>query len=154
MRIWLKWIGAVALLGFAALQFTTPPHINPSVLPGHDALASNAPPPAITALLKNACYDCHSYETTWPWYSYIAPISWTVVQDVNDARDSMNFSEWPHDDPHRARKRWRRIAEAVDANEMPISKYMMIHRKSRLTAAQRKQLVAWAQQEAEKTEDQ
>jgi hypothetical protein len=149
MRKLLKWIGAAAVIGFAALQFTNPAHSNPPVVKGRDALAVNPAPPDVAALLRNACYDCHSYETHWPWYSYVAPMSWTVVQDVNDARDSMNFSDWPNDDAHRARKRWRRIAEAVDANEMPLSKYTLIHRTSRLTAEQRKKLVDWAQQEGE-----
>lgn len=154
MKRWLKWIGAAALVGFAALQFTNPAHTNPPVAPGRDALATNGPPAEVAALIKVACYDCHSYETTWPWYSYIAPVSWTVVQDVNDARYSMNFSDWPHDDAHRARKRWRRIAEAVEANEMPIPKYSLIHRRSRLNAQQRQELINWARQKADNLEDQ
>jgi hypothetical protein len=150
MRKWLKWIGGAALLGVVALQFTNPAHLNPPVVPGHDMLASNAPPPQIAALLKNSCYDCHSSETKWPWYSYIAPLSWGLVGHVNDARESMNFSEWPHDDSRRARKKWRRIADAVEAKEMPLPSYLLIHRESRLTAEQRKQLVEWAEQAGEK----
>jgi len=153
MRKWLKWIGAVAVLGFAALQFTNPPRTNPAITAGHDLMATNPPPPEVAALLRNACYDCHSSETHWPWYSYVAPMSWKVVRDVNDARDTMNFSDWPNDDPHRARRRWRRIAEAVEANEMPLSKYTFIHRASRLTAEQRKKLVDWAQQQSETLDD-
>jgi hypothetical protein len=154
MRKWLKWIGAALLVGFAAIQFTTPARTNPPVVPGHDAMASNAPPAEIASLFKNACYDCHSYETTWPWYSYVAPISWTVIQDVNDAREAMNFSEWPNSDPFHSRKRWRRVAEAIDANEMPIHKYTLIHSKSRLNPQQRKELINWAEQTADKLEDQ
>jgi hypothetical protein len=149
MRKWLKWIGGAALLGAVALQFFDPPHVNPPVVPGHDLMASNAPPPVVAALLKNACYDCHSSETKWPWYSYVAPMSWQLVQHVNDARESMNFSDWPHDSPQRARKKWRRIAEAVEANDMPLPSYTWIHRESRLTPQQRKQLVEWAQQAGE-----
>jgi hypothetical protein len=152
MRKWLKWIGIGALIGAIALQFTNPPHVNPQVVPGHDLLATNAPPPQISALLKNACYNCHSSETKWPWYSYVAPISWLVVRDVNDARESMNFSDWPHDSPQRVRKKWKRVAEAVDANEMPLPKYTLIHRASRLTAEQRKELVEWAEQAGKKLE--
>jgi hypothetical protein len=66
----------------------------------------------------------------------------------------MNFSDWPHDDAHRARKRWRRIAEAVEANEMPIPKYSLIHRRSRLNAQQRQELINWARQKADNLEDQ
>jgi hypothetical protein len=149
MRNWFKWIGGALLLGAIALQFANPSHLNPAVIPGHDLMATNAPPPPVAALLKNACYDCHSSETKWPWYSYVAPISWPLVQHVNDARESLNFSDWPHNSPQRARKKWRRISEAVEAGEMPLPSYLWIHRESRLTAQQRRQLVEWAQQEAE-----
>jgi hypothetical protein len=153
MRKWLKWIAGVALLGFAALQFANPSHVNPPVVPGHDMMASNAPPPQVAALLKNACYDCHSSETKWPWYSYIAPFSWRLAQHVNDARESLNFSNWPHDSPQRTRKKWRRIAEAVDANEMPLPSYTWIHWKSRLSAEQRKELVEWAEKAGKTVEE-
>ncbi len=117
-------------------------------------MASNAPPQEVAALLKSSCYDCHSSETKWPWYSYVAPMSWVLVQHVNDARESLNFSDWPHDAPNRARKKWKRVAEAVDANEMPLPSYVLIHRDSRLTAQQRKQLVEWAELEGKKLEEQ
>ncbi len=149
MRKWLRWILGVALLGVAALQFTNPPRVNPAVAPGHDLLATNAPPREIAALLKSSCYDCHSSETKWPWYSHIAPISWSLVAHVNDARSMLNFSEWPHDDPHKARKKWRKIADSVEAMEMPLPSYARVHRESRLSDDQRKQLVEWCQQEAE-----
>jgi hypothetical protein len=154
MRKWLKWIGSAAILCAVALQFTNPPHLNPAVIAGHDLAATNSPPPQITALLKTACYDCHSSETKWPWYSYVAPFSWPLVQHVNDARESLNFSEWPHDSPQRARKKWRRIAEAVEAKEMPLPSYLWIHAESRLSPAQRQQLIQWASQESERLEKQ
>jgi uncharacterized membrane protein len=145
MRIWLKRVGGIILLLTAALQFTNPRHLNPTVQPGHDLLASNAPPAEVAALLKNACYNCHSDETVWPWYSFIAPLSWPLVGHVNDAREAMNFSQWPHDDPSHARKRWRRIRDAVDSEEMPLRSYTWIHPEARLTAEQRKRLVQWAE---------
>ena len=80
---WLKWIFAALVAVFVLLQFTSPPRTNPPVAPGHDLLATNPPPPEIAALLHNACYDCHSDETRWPWYSHIAPVSWLVADDVN-----------------------------------------------------------------------
>jgi hypothetical protein len=118
------------------------------VRPGHDLLASNAPPAPIVVLLKEACYDCHSYESRWPWYSYIAPVSWSLVGHVNDAREMLNFSDWPWDNPGRARKKWGRIAEAIDAGEMPLPEYTWLHEKARLDPGQRHQLVEWADQES------
>jgi hypothetical protein len=144
-----RWAGAAFLAGFVLLQLTNPPRTNPPPLPGHDLLASNAPPPDIAAALKAACYNCHSCETRWPWYSRVAPVSWWVAGHVKDAREVMNFSDWPHDQPSRVRKRWDRIAEAVEAREMPLPSYLWMHPESRLNGPQRARLVAWARQTAD-----
>lgn len=130
--------------GAVALQFMNPPLTNPPVLPGHDLMATNAPPPEIAAMIKGACYNCHSYETHWPWYSHIAPVSWRLVHHVEDARDVMNFSDWPHDEPSRVRKRWRHIANEVEDKEMPLPGYAIMHPSARLTDQQRAELVQWA----------
>jgi hypothetical protein len=151
MKKWLKWTGGIAAIAVMALQFTNPPHLNPPVVPGHDALASNAPPASVAALLRNSCYDCHSFETKWPWYSYIAPVSWYVSRDIDAARSNLNFSEWPHDDAKRARKRWRHIADEVENGEMPLRSYVLLHREAHLDPGQRAELVKWAQEQADST---
>jgi hypothetical protein len=135
-------------LAVVAMQLANPSHQNPLVALGHDVLASNAPPPSVAATLKNSCYDCHSFETKWPWYSYVAPVSWFVARDVAAARASLNFSEWPHDEPARARKRWKHIADAVENGEMPMPNYTRIHPEARLDDRQRAELIKWASGQA------
>ena len=152
MRKCVRWIGGVALIVAIALQFTNPPHLNPAVVPGRDLMASNAPPPEVAAMLKNACYDCHSYDSLALEQLCGAAVL-GALGHVNDARDSLNFSEWPHDSPQRMRKKWRRIAEAVDANEMPLESYSWIHTASRLTDQQRKRLVDFASGKVKRLEE-
>jgi hypothetical protein len=149
MTKWFKWMGSLGMLAVLALQFTNPSHQNPPVEPGHDLLASNPPPASVVALLKNSCYDCHSFETKWFWYSYVAPVSWYIVRDVNAARAGLNFSDWPQDDPRRARKRWRHIADEVENGEMPLPSYTWMHGQKRLDERQRAELVKWAQEQAD-----
>jgi hypothetical protein len=120
------------------------------VVPGHDLLSTNAPPPQIAAMLRAACYDCHSYETRWPWYGHLAPVSWWLDGHVRDAREGLNFSEWPHNDPQRAAKKWNHISDRVRDGDMPLSSYARIHKAARLTDEQRKQLADWAQQESQR----
>ncbi len=136
----LKWVAMVVVVIFALLQFTNPPRTNPPVV--HDMMAGSPPPPEVATLLHSACYDCHSYETRWPLYSRIAPSSWLVVGDVNEGRQHVNLSDWPQD-PERAAKKFERMSEAVDDNDMPPAKYTMIHADARLTDAQKKQLMQW-----------
>ncbi len=135
-------------LGFGGLQLTNPRHENPPILPGHDLMASNPPPPAIAAMLKNSCYDCHSHETKWPWYSYVAPVSWYIVRDVTAARAVMNFSDWPRGDEKRVRKRWRNVADDLESRDMPMPQYTRMHPEARLTDEQRAEFIKWATAQA------
>ncbi len=148
MKKKLKWILALLVAGFALLQLANPARTNPPVVPGHDLMATNPPPPEIAALLHAACYDCHSDETKWPWYSHVAPVSWLVANDVARGRERLDFSEWPRELPGRAAKRLERISEEVDYKDMPPAKYTLMHPEARLTAGQRQQLIHWADQEA------
>ena len=104
MRRKLKWLFVVPAVGLTLLQLTNPSRTNPTVI--SDLTAKNSPPPPIAAMLHAACYDCHSDETRWPWYSRIAPMSWLIASDVRDGREHLNLSDWPSDDPMRAAKRW------------------------------------------------
>ena len=80
------------------------------------------------ALAQAACYDCHSNETVWPWYSYVAPISWRIAGHVNDGRRHLNFSEW--DQPNADADE---IIEVIKDGEMPLRDYLMMHPEARLT---------------------
>ena len=121
MKSRLKWVLFALVAAFSLLQLTNVGRTNPDVTPGHDLLSTNPPPQQITAILRGACYDCHSYETRWPWYGYVAPVSWWLNSHVSDARDVLNFSEWPHTNAEKA---------------------------ARLTEEQRNALADWAEQEA------
>lgn len=142
------------LVGLGLLQFTNPSRVNPPVAPGHDLCDSNPPPPEVAALLHEACYDCHSSETKWPWYSHIAPISWSVAADVQDGRQQLNFSEWPRDDSERQQKRLKKIARDVESGDMPLRKYTWLHTRARLTGGQREQLTNWARKEMQRLGEQ
>src|SRR5450631_700027 len=124
MKNKLKWILGALVIGFALLQLTNPARTNPPVV--NDLTATNAPPAEISALLRAACYDCHSSETKWPLYSRIAPSSWLVASDVNEGRTHLNFSDWPQE-TGRAAKKFDRINEVLDYREMPPKKYTLLH---------------------------
>ncbi len=145
MKKILKWSLVVLVVAFVLLQFTNPPRTNPPVI--SNMLSKDPPPPQIAAMLHASCYDCHSYETKWPWYSHIAPVSWLIASDVNDGRRDMNLSDWPGD-PLRAAKRLEDMSEKIGYDEMPPKQYALIHADARLTAAQRKELTDWLDAEA------
>ncbi len=92
--------------------------------------------PRTRDLAVRACFDCHSNQVRWPWYSRIAPVSWLVQYDVDEARHELNFSEWdrPQEEAHEA-------AEEVAEGEMPLPLYLVTHPTARLSAAERQELI-------------
>ncbi len=86
-------------------------------------------------LFFRACGDCHSNQTEWPWYSAIAPASWLVRWDVDEARSHFNVSEWGREHNH-----GDDAAEMVREGEMPLWRYLLLHPEARLTDAEREKL--------------
>jgi mono/diheme cytochrome c family protein len=125
-------LGGVALAAAIQLVPYGRDHSNPPVTaePQWDSAATRD-------LAKRACFDCHSNETVWPWYSNVAPVSWLVQHDVNEGREHLNFSEW--DKPQ---KEADEAAEAVREGEMPLPIYLPTHPEARLTDAEKQALIA------------
>jgi hypothetical protein len=96
----------------------------------------------IKTILRNACYDCHSNETKWPWYSKIAPLSWTITAHVNDARSWVNYSIWNTYTQEQKDKKLKETFRAIYA-PMPPSSYIQFHPNANLTPKQRKIVRDW-----------
>ena len=105
-------------------------------------------PDEVRRILRNACYDCHSHETRWPWYSRVAPISWLVAHDVSQAREQLNFSAWNRYDERDRRKKLEEAWEEVEEGEMPLWYYVPFHAEARLDAEDRRRLRAWVMERA------
>jgi Haem-binding domain len=103
-------------------------------------------PLGAASLLHRACYDCHSNQTQWPWYSSIAPISWIVSRHVTRARQRLNFSEWADyaSDPNTASHKLAEIADEVASGKMAPWYYRMTHPRARLSPNERQELIRWA----------
>jgi hypothetical protein len=134
----LRWIvlGLVAL--FVLVQFVPVERANPPVV---SEVAASA---EVRAILKRSCYDCHSHETRWPWYSRVAPVSWWVVSHIDEARGDLNFSEWPSLDFELQELAFRDIEQQIVKGEMPLWSYTLVHRDARLSEAERAALLRWA----------
>lgn len=113
---------------------------------GHDhtdpAVTSEAPwdSPETKALFRRACFDCHSNETIWPWYSNVAPVSWLVQRDVNGGRRHLNFTEWNQPQRHA-----KDVATQVKQGDMPPWFYLPMHPAARLTTNEQQALIDGAE---------
>jgi hypothetical protein len=106
--------------------------------------------PDVRALLRRACYDCHSHETVWPWYAWVAPVSWLVAHDVNHAREELDFSRFESYAPKKQRKKLGEVGEEVDEGHMPLWYYVLLHPTARLDDEERRRLIDWADAERER----
>ncbi|MEA5078442.1 MAG: heme-binding domain-containing protein [Anaerolineaceae bacterium] len=146
MKKWSWWVKALVILVvlFGVIQLIPygKDHTNPAVVAEpvwKDTTTQN--------LVARACYDCHSNETTWPWYSNVAPASWLLAHDVEEARQNLNFSDWPSN-PVVSQALLEGAVKMVQEGEMPPFYYVWMHPIANLSAAEKSQLVQGLQDQA------
>lgn len=132
------WVAGVLLVAFVAIQFVPVERTNPAVETEVPA------PPEVRTVLRRACYDCHSNETVWPWYSRIAPVSWLVARDVVKGREELNFSTWNRLSTKQQVEAMKESWEEIEEGEMPPWFYLPAHRDARLSENDRMLLREWA----------
>lgn len=111
------------------------------VNPETDFLALTQANAEVGNILKIACYDCHSNQPTFPWYTNIAPVSWWIKHHINEGSRHLNFSIWGTYTEKRKNHKLDECVEMVEEGEMPMTSYTLIHKEAKLTDAQRVQLV-------------
>jgi hypothetical protein len=138
----LKKILLILLVVLIIAQFIQPPKNNGAVATSNDITNSVQVPDSVMALLKAACYDCHSNTTRYPWYSKITPVNWWLYNHINEGKHHLNFSEFTGTYRRKMRK-LEESGELTEKHEMPINSYLWIHKDADLTDGQRKLIVDW-----------
>jgi hypothetical protein len=139
MRGVLKAIGIITMVFLVVAQFVRINRANPPVETDVGA------PPDVKTALRAACYDCHSNETHWPWYSQVAPASWLLAYDVSEGREELNFSTWQRYDAAKQLKKLKETKETLNEGSMPPWYYLIMHpTTARLADKDRQAIVAWA----------
>lgn len=119
---------------------------NPPSDPQQHFLAVTRPPTVVAQAINRSCRDCHSNDTTWPWYSRVAPVSWFLVHDVNEGRSHLNLSEWGTLDARRSSRKLEEMCEMVESGEMPMGKYVLLHPSAKLSAGEIKAICGWTEE--------
>jgi cytochrome c551/c552 len=121
-----------AIVVFLLIQLIPVNRTNPPVVsePNWDS-------PETRALAQVACFDCHSNETKYPWFTKIAPASWLVYRDITSGRQRLNFSEWGQ----QRRVELGDLAEVVNGGEMPPWYYVMMHPNAKLSSSEKQALI-------------
>jgi hypothetical protein len=143
----LRWVVIVGVCAFAASQFIRPAKTNPATDSSQSVESRLQVTPQVAAILDRSCYDCHSNKTRWPWYSNVAPVSWFVINHVDEGRHTMNFSEWGRYPQRDTDGLLKKICREVTSGGMPLSSYTPLHPGSTLSAEDVKTLCDWTNAE-------
>lgn len=137
-RILYILIAALVLIQFSRIDKTNPP-----VDAKLDFINMTNPPVEVAATLKNACYDCHSHETAYPWYTNVAPLSWWIKGHINGGLKHLNLSTWGNYDAKKKEHKMDEAIEYVEKKWMPLSSYTWLHPEAKLTDDQRTELIGF-----------
>ena len=133
--------GLIVLIQFIPVTFPETGEMDEN-----DLFKTTTVPEEVGSIIKNACYDCHSSQTRYPWYTYIAPAKWLIIQDVNKGRKELNFSGWDSLNIRNKIKLLDEIAEEVEEGNMPLPIYTLLHPEGSLNEEEREMLTDWTEQ--------
>ena len=145
VRRWTGRAGIALVVFLVASQLLPVDRRNPHLDSSKAIYASENVPPPVRTVFTRSCQNCHSNQTSWPWYSYVAPVSWMIASDVHEARAKMNLSEWGGYSARRREELLEEICEQLTNGDMPDSKYMLVHREARVTAEERSAVCQWTE---------
>ncbi|MBS1765637.1 MAG: heme-binding domain-containing protein [Bacteroidetes bacterium] len=107
-------------------------------------------PETVDKLLRTSCYDCHSNNTVYPWYSNVQPVALWLDDHIRDGKKHLNFDEFNSYSTEKKQKKFKEITEEIEEGEMPMTSYTLIHQNAKLSATDKKLLVDWAKEMMEK----
>ncbi len=128
----------VILAALVAIQFVPVDRSNPS------ATEDMQVAPNVSEVLRQSCYDCHSNETSWPWYSYVAPVSWMLAHHVHEGREKLNFSTWNTISEEKRLGLMHEVWEEISEGEMPLRGYLVLHPEAKLSSVEMEVLGKWS----------
>lgn len=149
-KLSLKRVGIAFIVLFIVIQVF---RINKTITPVNeqtDFIAVTQTNPEVATILKNACYDCHSNQPTYPWYTSVAPVSWWIKNHINEGSKHLNFSIWQTYTVKRKDHKLEECVEMIEEGEMPMNSYTWMHQEAKLTDAQKQLLIDWFKAEKAK----
>lgn len=134
-------LGVLILLG--VIQLFRIDKTNKVSAPEIDFITMTHADAEISKILKTSCYDCHSNEVKYPWYTNIAPVSWWIKHHINEGSEHLNFSEWGNYASRKADHKLEECVEMIESGEMPMSSYTLLHNEAKLSKEQQARLINW-----------
>lgn len=140
------------LIVLVIIQFIHPTKNKSTTSQPNDIGVTMNVPDDVSIILRKACYDCHSNNTSYPWYANIQPMAWWLNDHIEEGKDELNFSEFGSYKLKRKIKKFNEIAGEVTDGEMPLKSYTWIHKDAKLSKEEANTLINWANMMATKME--
>ena len=131
---------------FVIAQFFGPEKNEGDIASVNAFLAETNPPENVKVILKEACYDCHSSSSRYPWYNNITPVNFWLANHIEEGKEELDFSKWENYSLKRKDHKMEEVIEMVEEKEMPLESYTWTHSEAKLTDAQIEAVIAWANQ--------
>lgn len=141
MKKYILIAGIVLIITLVIIQFIPIKKNTIREVPSTDFVNMYNVSDSIQHILRVTCYDCHSNNTRYPWYSKIQPVGWYLQNHINNAKDELNFSEFGSYSSRRKDHKIQEIIDQVREGDMPLTSYKLIHKDARLSAADKKKLI-------------
>lgn len=136
-------------VAFIAIQFIQPVRNKGGQVVPADFSQVHAVPDSLQLILKNACYDCHSNNTVYPWYAHIQPIAWVMARHIKNGKEKLNFSDFGSNGTRKQISKLKEIVNQIKDDEMPISSYKWMHKKANLTEEEKVLIMDWMNKTAD-----
>lgn len=139
----LKITGWLIVSGFLVIQFIRPTRNSGNIHGKNHIKHVVNVPQNVESILVKTCYDCHSNNTNYPWYTNIQPVGWWMQNHVDEGKEELNFSEFKTYKLKRQRHKLHECEEMIEENEMPLDSYLWIHSEAKLTEKEKQILINW-----------
>ena len=141
----IKKIALASGIIFIAIQFIQPAHNKSGQVLPTDFAKFYTVPVNVQSILQNACYDCHSNNTNYPWYSNIQPMAWIMARHISNGKEKLNFSRFGSNTTRKQISKLKEISNQIKDGEMPITSYKLMHKSARLSQDEKALLMNWLQ---------
>ena len=144
MKKVLKRIGLILVVGIIVIQFIRPAKNSNPDITANDITRVYAVPDSVKTIFAKGCNDCHSNNTTYPWYSLIQPVDWWMTNHIKDGKRHLNFSEFGSYTLLKQSKKLKQVAKEIDEGGMPLDSYTWIHKNAIFSNDEKQAVITWA----------
>ena len=129
------------MIVLVGIQFIPTKRNQSDIVPKTDFMVVNKVPESVMKTIRTSCYDCHSNNTSYPWYNNLQPMTWYLQHHINEGKDELNFNEWDNYSKRRKKSKLRSIISQIEDNEMPLDSYTLLHKEAILSNDSKTELI-------------